>query len=98
MSGWRRVVPVAVQGASRRTASNGSSGSHSFASATHGFDHLGLGPEVPLERIRERFLRLVDRADVRRTMQRRMLDNDLRSGTERVARLIRRTLEKHDPR
>ena len=33
MSGLRRIVPVAEQGASRRTASNGSGGVHSLAFA-----------------------------------------------------------------
>ena len=33
-SGWRRMVPVAVQGASSSTASNGARGRHSSASAT----------------------------------------------------------------
>ena len=33
-SGWRRIVPVAVQGASSRTAANGAGGRHSSASAT----------------------------------------------------------------
>ena len=68
---------------------------HFFASPEHGFVNLGLGADVDAEVIRRAFNDLVDDPNRRREMQQRMLDNDLRSGTERVARLIRRTVERH---
>lgn len=71
---------------------------HSFASEEHGFMNLGLGSEVSTDRIRGAFVKLVENADERRQMQRRMLDNELRSGTTRVVRLIEGALERHGTR
>jgi spore coat polysaccharide biosynthesis predicted glycosyltransferase SpsG len=68
---------------------------HFFASSEHGFLNLGLGTDVSLDRLESVLVELADHPDMRREMQRRMLDNDLRSGTERVVRLIHRTVERH---
>lgn len=67
---------------------------HFFASRTHGFRHLGLGTEVDPATIRRVFLQLIDRPELRRRMQERMLAQDLRSGTERVVRLLERVVNR----
>jgi CMP-N-acetylneuraminic acid synthetase/spore coat polysaccharide biosynthesis predicted glycosyltransferase SpsG len=66
---------------------------HTFASPEHGFRHLGLGADVSDEAIRQAFIDLVDNAEERRQMQRRMLREDLRGGTARVVRLIEEAIE-----
>ena len=71
---------------------------HLFASAEHGFCHLGLGSTVDRDRIRAAFVELVDDPARRRHMQEAMLDNEVRTGTATVVRLIEETLERHDTR
>lgn len=66
---------------------------HLFASEEHGFLNLGLGREASSKEIRSSLARLCADADMRADMQRRMLNNDLRTGKQRVMGLIHRTIE-----
>jgi CMP-N-acetylneuraminic acid synthetase/spore coat polysaccharide biosynthesis predicted glycosyltransferase SpsG len=66
---------------------------HLFATEEHGFLNLGLGSKVSPASIRSTLTRLIDDRALRTTMQRRMLDNDLRTGKARVMGLIHRTIE-----
>jgi CMP-N-acetylneuraminic acid synthetase/spore coat polysaccharide biosynthesis predicted glycosyltransferase SpsG len=68
---------------------------HFFASQEHGFINLGLGLATRPDHILEAFVHLVEDAGLRHRMQKQMLDNDLRSGTARVVRLIEESLEAH---
>jgi CMP-N-acetylneuraminic acid synthetase/spore coat polysaccharide biosynthesis predicted glycosyltransferase SpsG len=67
---------------------------HTFASAEHGFRHLGLGRDVPDAAIAQAFVDLVDNAGERERLQQRMLRADLRGGTARVVRLIEEAIER----
>lgn len=67
---------------------------HVFASPANGFRHLGLGTQVEVGTIREALQRLLRRTDLRRRMQEKMLAHDLRSGTDRVVRLIERAMRR----
>jgi len=65
---------------------------HFFAYEEHGFRNLGLGTAANPESILRAFVELVDDFHERQRMSRRMLDNELRAGTERVIRLIETTI------
>lgn len=65
---------------------------HFFASPDHGFVNLGLGTEVAPDAILTAFRALADDADARRRAHARMLDNELRNGTQRVVSLIEATI------
>lgn len=95
-SAGRTVFEVACVGTPAIVlAQNDRELTHFFASRDHGFVNLGLGADVPVPDIRATFLRLIEHAGERRRMQGRMLDNDLRSGTDRVVRLIEEALNTH---
>lgn len=61
---------------------------HTFAQMNNGFINLGLGSEVSDEDIASAIEWLIDAKTVRREMRKLMLANDLRSGIERVKRII----------
>jgi CMP-N-acetylneuraminic acid synthetase/spore coat polysaccharide biosynthesis predicted glycosyltransferase SpsG len=65
---------------------------HFFASEEHGFRNLGLVTEASDDTIRAAFLELVASRSLRERMHRRMLDNELRTGTARVVQLIEATI------
>lgn len=88
-SAGRTVFEIACVGTPAIVlAQNSREMTHFFASKEYGFRHLGLGEAATRQEIRAAFDELVDRPDVRRQMSRLMLDNDLRSGRDRVLRLI----------
>jgi CMP-N-acetylneuraminic acid synthetase/spore coat polysaccharide biosynthesis predicted glycosyltransferase SpsG len=66
---------------------------HFFASEEHGFLNLGLASELTPGQVLTAFSELVDNHEARLHMRRLMLDNELRTGKERVLRLIERTIE-----
>lgn len=61
---------------------------HTFAQMNNGFINLGLGSEVSDEDIASAIEWLIDAKTVRREMRKLMLANDLKSGIERVKRII----------
>ena len=61
---------------------------HTFAQMDNGFINLGLGSEVSDEDIASTLEWLVNARSVRREMHRLMLENDLRSGVDRVKDII----------
>ena len=65
---------------------------HFFASEEHGFINLGLAGTVDRDAIAAAFLELVNDRDRREQMHRRMLDNELRTGTARVVQLLEATM------
>ncbi|MFB6258208.1 MAG: cytidylyltransferase domain-containing protein [Flavobacteriales bacterium] len=67
--------------------------SHFFCKEAYGFQNLGLGTEVPQERISELFRDMVDDPGAREHASRLMLDSDIRSGKERVMGLIEGVLK-----
>lgn len=88
-SAGRTVFEIACVGTPAIVlAQNAREMTHFFASKEYGFRHLGLGADVAIQDIRGAFDELVDRPDIRRQMSRLMLENDLRSGRDRVLRLI----------
>ncbi len=95
-SAGRTVFEIACLGTPAIVlAQNARELSHTFASEDNGFVNLGLGTDVSADTLRTAFTDLVDDAARRRQLQRRMLDNDLRAGTDRVVRLIEAALEEH---
>ena len=98
-SGGRTVFEVASLGTPAIVlAQNDRELTHFYASEEHGFLNLGLGRDVSPDRLLSSFQQLLDSADVRRDMQRRMLSTYLRAGTARVVRLIEGTMDRHDAR
>ena len=92
-SAGRTVFEVAAMGRPAIVlAQNPRELTHFFASEEHGFLNLGLASEVSRESIREAFRTAVEDSEWRRRMHRRMLDNELRTGTARVAELIEATI------
>ena len=67
---------------------------HFFASEEHGFLNLGLASAATQERITTAFVELIEDPAARRHMHRLMLDNDLRTGKDRVLDLIERTIRR----
>lgn len=61
---------------------------HRFAQMDNGFINLGLGSEVSDEDLLATFEWLVNATSVRKEMHRLMIDNDLRSGINRVKKII----------
>ncbi|MEX0626931.1 MAG: acylneuraminate cytidylyltransferase [Chloroflexota bacterium] len=61
---------------------------HLFASEEHGFVHLGLGRDVEEATILQAFRELVEESGMREHMSRLMLEHDIRSGKDRVLRLL----------
>lgn len=61
---------------------------HRFAQMDNGFINLGLGSEVSDGDIEASFRWLLGAASIRREMHRLMLENDLKSGLERVKKII----------
>ena len=61
---------------------------HTFAQMDNGFINLGHGREVADEDIASTICWLIGAPSIRREMRRLMLENDLRSGIERVKRII----------
>jgi CMP-N-acetylneuraminic acid synthetase/spore coat polysaccharide biosynthesis predicted glycosyltransferase SpsG len=88
-SAGRTIFEMAVLGTPAIVlAQNDRELTHFFASREHGFRHLGLGCLADEKVILEAFVELLDDPEERRRMSRRMLDNELRTGTARVVRLI----------
>ena len=65
---------------------------HFFADSQHGFENLGLGVKVPVQRIEDMFVTLVNDAVLREKMQVKMLRNDIRSGRDHVLKMINELL------
>lgn len=63
--------------------------SHFFASEENGFLHLGLGNEVGTDRILNAFKDLYASFEKRKEMNHRMKRHNIRTGRERVVKLIR---------
>jgi spore coat polysaccharide biosynthesis predicted glycosyltransferase SpsG/CMP-N-acetylneuraminic acid synthetase len=61
---------------------------HLFASPENGFLTLGLGAKADEALIHDSFVSLLEDPEARADMSGRMLEHDLRGGTERVVRLI----------
>jgi len=92
-SAGRTVFEVAALGTPAIVlAQNERERTHFFASEEHGFRNLGLVTEVSDETIRGAFLELLESRRLRERMHRRMLDNELRTGTARVVQLIEATI------
>ncbi len=66
---------------------------HFFASPENGFVNLGLGAEVSKEQILNAFKRLVHDYSERLYMSQLMLSRDIKSGKERVLKIINQTIE-----
>lgn len=66
---------------------------HFFASEKNGFYNLGLGSDLENVEIEKAFLSTLS-CDNRQTMNRLMLENDLKRGKQRVINLIQKTIEK----
>lgn len=66
---------------------------HFFASAENGFINLGLGREQEKAQILESFKALVDNYGERKLMNEIMLSREVRTGRERVLKLIQGTIE-----
>jgi CMP-N-acetylneuraminic acid synthetase/spore coat polysaccharide biosynthesis predicted glycosyltransferase SpsG len=92
-SAGRTVFEVAALGTPAIVvAQNERELTHFFASEEHGFRNLGLVGDVTDEAIQAAFIELVDSRALRERMHRRMLDNELRTGTARVVQLIEATI------
>lgn len=92
-SAGRTVFEVAALGTPAIVlAQNERELTHFFASEEHGFVNLGLATAVSPGEIRAAFSALVDDPVRRERMHRRMLDNELRTGTVRVVQLIEATI------
>lgn len=63
--------------------------SHFFASAEHGFVHLGMGETAGEDTILKTFQELVHSFEKRNAMSQRMMKHDIRNGTKRVVKLIK---------
>lgn len=88
-SAGRTVFEVAIVGTPAIVlAQNERELTHFFASEEYGFENLGMGTQVADEEITRTFESIVDSPATRRYMNRLMLDSDLKSGRDRVLRLI----------
>lgn len=67
--------------------------SHFFASNENGFMHLGLGKDVQNERILNAFKELYASVEKRTEMNRKMKQHNIRTGRERVIKLIKDLIE-----
>lgn len=67
---------------------------HLFASRENGFQNLGLGIDASADDIVGTLRELADDFDARQAMNQRMLEPRIRSGRQRVLRLIQQTIEK----
>ena len=67
--------------------------SHFFASEENGFLHLGLGNQVPEDRILSAFKDLYASFKKRQEMNRKMKRHNIRTGRERVIKLIKDLIE-----
>jgi CMP-N-acetylneuraminic acid synthetase/spore coat polysaccharide biosynthesis predicted glycosyltransferase SpsG len=93
-SAGRTVFEVASLGVPAIViAQNERETTHFFASEEHGFLNLGLAGDLQAGQVLSAFSELVDNREARLHMHRLMLDNELKSGKERVLRLIERTIE-----
>jgi spore coat polysaccharide biosynthesis predicted glycosyltransferase SpsG len=93
-SAGRTVFEVASLGVPAIViAQNERETTHFFASEEHGFLNLGLAGDLQPGQVISAFSELVDNREARLHMHRLMLDNELKSGKERVLRLIERTIE-----
>lgn len=66
---------------------------HFFAAEENGFLNLGLGVDVDQEEILYSFKKLVDNADERQQMQRKMQKSPVKEGKKKVLQLIKSTIE-----
>lgn len=93
-SAGRTVFEVAIIGTPAIVmAQNDREMTHFFASEEHGFENLGMGTGVSEEEIATTFATLVDSPQTRHYMNRLMLESDLRSGRDRVLKLIEEAIE-----
>jgi CMP-N-acetylneuraminic acid synthetase len=93
-SAGRTIFEIAIIGTPAIVmAQNDREATHLFASGEHGFENLGMGTQVSEEEIATAFTNLVDSPQARRYMNQLMLDSDLRSGRDRVLKLIEETIE-----
>jgi spore coat polysaccharide biosynthesis predicted glycosyltransferase SpsG len=67
--------------------------SHFFASVENGFLHLGLGKDVPEDKILDAFKDLHASYEKRAEMNRKMKRHNIRTGRERVIKLIKDLIE-----
>ncbi len=79
-------------------AQNAREMTHLFATAENGFVNLGLGEHVAASDIFAALRALVENAARRQAMHDVMLSRDLRSGRERVLRLVQETIARGDKR
>jgi spore coat polysaccharide biosynthesis predicted glycosyltransferase SpsG len=61
---------------------------HFFCYESNGFKNLGLGKDVDINNISEAFQDIVASYELRKKMQKLMLQNDIRGGKKRVINLI----------
>ena len=93
-SAGRTVFEVAMIGTPAIVmAQNERELTHFFASEEYGFENLGLGTRVEGDQIARAFIGIVDNAATRRYMNRLMLESDLRSGRDRVLKLIEEAIQ-----
>jgi hypothetical protein len=67
--------------------------SHFFASEKNGFLHLGLGKDVSEDKIVTAFKELYNSSAKRMEMNKRMKKHNIRTGRERVIKLIKDLIE-----
>lgn len=93
-SAGRTIYELALIGTpSIIVAQNEREMSHFFASAENGFLHLGLGNEVQEDRILTAFKDLYGSFEKRSEMNRKMKRHNIRTGRERVIKLINDLIE-----
>ena len=80
-------TPAVVMGQNEREMT------HFFASEEYGFKNLGLGVNVHADTILEEFKTLIAQPALRKEMQEKMLNNDLRSGKQRVIKIIKNLID-----
>lgn len=89
-SAGRTVYELALTGTpSIVMAQNERELSHFFASADHGFLHLGIGKETSTNTILNAFKELFYSFEKRNTMSQLMMNHDIRNGSKRVVNLIK---------
>ena len=65
--------------------------SHIFGNVEHGFINLGLGSEVSKEEIKETFENTIEDFQLRKEMNKRMSEVDLKHGFDNIKRLIKQS-------
>jgi len=65
---------------------------HFFASSEHGFLNCGLGYKLSNSYIRNKFIELVEAPDLRKQMNKLMIEYDLREGRDNVIKLLKKTI------